>query len=103
MNVPLPAISAASVPDEVDHPPAPLWLQRLSLAVLVVFCLYLGALLAYLPWWKDMWDHNSLLLGFPRLHRLILLGPVRGIVSGVGLLDLWIGISEIVHYREYRE
>ncbi len=81
---------------------APVWLQRLSLAVLVVFCLYLGGLLVYLPWWPEMWDHNSLLLGLPRLHHYLIQGPVRGVVSGIGLLDLWIGISEIVHYREYR-
>lgn len=81
---------------------APVWLQRLSLAVLVVFCFYLGGLLVYLPWWPEMWDHNSLLLGLPRLHHFLTQGPVRGIVSGIGLLDLWIGMSEIVHYREYR-
>ncbi len=70
--------------------------------VLVVFCLYLGGLLVYLPWWKEMWDHNALLLDFPRLHHYLLLGPVRGLISGLGLLDLWIGFSEVVNYREYR-
>jgi hypothetical protein len=25
---------------------------------------------------------------------------VRGIVTGLGILDLWLGISEAVHYRE---
>lgn len=104
----LPFAAPASTPLETRVPvdagsqAAPIWLQRLSLAVLVVFCLYLGGLLVYLPWWKEMWDHNSLLLGFPRVHHLLIQGPVRGIVSGIGLLDLWIGISEIVHYREYR-
>ena len=56
----------------------------------------------YLPWWKEMWDHNALLLDYPRLHHYLLLGPVRGLVSGLGLLDLWIGFSEVVNYREYR-
>ena len=82
--------------------PAPIWLQRVSLMVLVVFCLYLGGLLVYLPWWKPMWDHNALLLDFPRLHHYLIQGPVRGMISGLGLLDLWIGLSEIVHYQEYR-
>jgi hypothetical protein len=82
--------------------PAPIWLQRVSLMVLVVFCLYLGGLLVYLPWWKPMWDNNALLLDFPRLHHYLTQGPVRGLVSGLGLLDLWIGLSEIVHYQEYR-
>lgn len=82
--------------------PAPIWLQRVSLMVLVVFCLYLGGLLVYLPWSRAMWDHNALLLDFPRLHHSLTQGPVRGLVSGLGLLDLWIGLSEIVHYQEYR-
>ena len=88
--------------DEAAHSPAPVWLQRLSLAVLVVFCLYLGGLIAFLPWWKDMWDRNALLLQFPTLRGYLLLGPVRGLISGLGLVDMWIGISELIHYRDFR-
>jgi len=29
-------------------------------------------------------------------------GWVRGVISGIGLLDMWIGVSEMVHYRDYR-
>ena len=82
--------------------PAPVWLQRLSLAVLVIFCLYLGLLMAWLPWWTDMWDRNALLLRHPAVHTILVRGPVRGLISGLGLLDLWIGISELIHYRDYR-
>ncbi len=86
----------------VHAAPAPVWLQRLSLGVLVIFCLYLGLLIAVLPWWKDMWDRNALLLRHPALHALLIKGPVRGLISGLGMLDLWIGISELIHYRDYR-
>lgn len=82
--------------------PAPVWLQRLSLGVLVIFCLYLGLLIAVLPWWKGMWDHNPLLLRHPSFHAILIKGPVRGLISGLGVLDLWIGISELIHYRDYR-
>jgi hypothetical protein len=27
---------------------------------------------------------------------------MRGLVSGLGLLDIWIGVSEAVHYRDHR-
>jgi hypothetical protein len=27
---------------------------------------------------------------------------VRGLISGLGLLDIWIGVSEAVHYRDHR-
>lgn len=82
--------------------PAPVWLQRLSLAVLVIFCLYLGLLIAVLPWWREMWDRNPMLLQYPTLRAFLMKGMVRGLVSGLGLLDLWIGISELIHYRDYR-
>ena len=81
---------------------APLWLQRTSLAVLVLFCVYLGILVAALPWWPRIWDENLFFMAHPRLNAFLHLGPVRGIISGLGLLDVWIGISEAVHYRDHR-
>jgi hypothetical protein len=38
--------------------PAPVWLQRLSLVVLVVFCFYIGGLMVVLPWSPRYWDHS---------------------------------------------
>ena len=81
--------------------PAPLWLQRMSLFILVLFCVYLGGFVTYLPWWSSVWDENPFLQAHPAMLHFLLLGPVRGIISGCGLLDIWIGISEAVHYREY--
>jgi hypothetical protein len=89
-------------PETLGPPAAPVWLQRLSLGVLVIFCLYLGLLITVLPWWKDMWDRNALLLQYPALRAVLIKGPVRGLISGLGVLDLWIGISELIHYRDYR-
>ena len=88
--------------ETITPPAAPVWLQRMSLAVLVIFCLYLGLLIAVLPWWPDMWDRNALLLQYPTLRAFLIKGTVRGLISGLGVLDLWIGISELIHYRDYR-
>jgi hypothetical protein len=96
------AHAAAPKSDALGPPAAPVWLQRLSLFVLVIFCLYLGLLIAVLPWWKDMWDRNALLMEYPALRSFLTRGPVRGLISGLGVLDLWIGISELIHYRDYR-
>ncbi len=74
----------------------------MSLFVLVMFCLYLGALVTVLPWWPRIWEQNSLMLAYPRLAAVLNNGMVRGVISGIGLLDIWIGISEAVHYRDYR-
>jgi hypothetical protein len=81
---------------------APVWLQRLSLFVLVLFCVYLGVLVMVLPWWTRIWDHNMFIQARPRLAAVLYNGAVRGMISGLGLLDIWIGISEAVHYRDYR-
>ncbi len=79
-----------------------MWLQRMSLIVLVSFCLYIGVLLAVLPWSPRFWDHNAWLLGHPAVFHVLRMGWARGLLSGLGLLDIWIGISEALHYRDFR-
>jgi hypothetical protein len=81
---------------------APVWLQRLSLFVLVLFCVYLGVMVMVLPWWTKVWDNNLFINSRPALAAILHTGAVRGLVSGLGLLDIWIGISEAVHYRDQR-
>jgi hypothetical protein len=81
---------------------APVWLQRLSLFVLVLFCVYLGVLVAIIPWWPRVWDHNALILSHPTVSAVLHNGAMRGLISGLGLLDIWIGVSEAVHYRDHR-
>lgn len=81
---------------------APVWLQRISLFILVLFCVYLGVLVTVLPWWIRVWDNNMYILAHPTLSAVMHNGAVRGLISGMGMLDIWIGISEAVHYRDYR-
>lgn len=82
--------------------PAPVWLQRISLFILVLFCVYLGVLVMVLPWWSRVWDHNGLLNAYPAVGAFLRNGAVKGVISGLGLLDIWIGISEVIQYRDYR-
>ncbi len=101
---PHPASQAQPVPQaQPDAPGAPVWLQRLSLFVLVLFCIYLGVLVTVLPWWPRVWNHNMFLDAHPMLAHILHNGAVRGVISGLGLLDIWIGISEAIHYRDYRD
>ncbi len=85
---------------DASDAPAPIWLQRLSLFILVLFCIYLWIFVTAIPWWKDVWDKNMFFASHPQLWAILRLGPVRGVISGLGLLDIWIGISEAIHYRE---
>ncbi len=95
------AAPAQAAPEQGTVAVAPIWLQRISLFVLVLFCLYLGGMVAILPWWKKMWDQNLFILSHPALAAVLRNGAVRGFISGVGLLDIWIGVSEAIHYRDH--
>ncbi len=85
-----------------DGAPAPVWLQRMSLIVLVMFCLYIGVFVVALPWIPRLWDQNAWILAHPAVKAVLLQGWMRGVISGLGLLDIWIGVTEAYHYRDYR-
>lgn len=93
--------TALLTPPAASEAPPPIWIQRFFLVSTVVFCLWIGLVLAVLPW-LPAWTENSLVSDFPVLRWLLGTGFVRGLTSGLGLLDLWIGISEAVHYRDRR-
>ena len=76
-----------------------LWLKRFWLVVFVLFCLEVGIILTVVPWTR-VWAENSLLLGHPRIHDWLQQNFVRGLISGLGLVDIWMGIAEAVRYRE---
>lgn len=63
--------------------------------ILIVLCLEMGAFLLYLPW-SDFWERNYFLAHLPQALRLFLLhASFRGIVSGLGVLDILVAISMI--------
>ncbi len=98
---PFTALNAVA-PEEAapsDDAATPLWVQRVSLIVYVVFCIELGMLLAVLPW-THVWNDNGLLVNSPGLRAFLHQNFVRGAVTGLGLVDVWLGIWEAVHYRE---
>src|SRR5579884_4006620 len=76
-----------SVPEETPSTATPvprfvIWSHRLSLVVLVVFCIELGMLLAILPW-TTVWNQNSLLAAYPSLKAFVQNNFVRGIATGL--------------------
>ena len=85
------------------HRPAPsraeTWLNRVFVAVYVLVCVQAGIMLVILPWTR-IWSENYLLLRNLSLRELALHDFVRGLISGLGLVNIWVGIWEGVHYRE---
>jgi len=81
-------------------PPAgPKWFQRLSAVLFVVFCFELGLFLLIYPW-TDSWTDNYFSVAVPdravTFWRVWWNNPyVRGGVSGLGLVNVWIAIAEV--------
>lgn len=80
---------------------AQIWIHRLLVLLFVFVCAAAGVLLVVLPW-TPQWTDNRLLLRYPDLRTVITNGFFRGLCSGLGLLDIWIGFSEAIHYHEDR-
>jgi hypothetical protein len=74
-------------------------MHRISVFLFVLISAVAGVLLIILPWTPE-WTDNYLLLTFPSLRPIVSSGFFRGICSGLGLLDIWIGFWEALHYHE---
>ena len=83
------------------HSGIQLWLHRISLFLFVLISAVAGVLLLILPWTPE-WTDNYLLLSYPSLRTLVANGFFRGLCSGLGLLDIWIGFWEALHYHEHK-
>jgi hypothetical protein len=97
--VPPPAVAVDDAP--VTTPPSRMriWLHRLLVLLFVFVCAAAGVLLVVIPW-TPQWMDNRLLLRYPDLRTIVASGFFRGLCSGLGLLDIWIGFSEAIHYHE---
>ena len=106
---PLKQSSQPPVPGENSGPPTPpapamhppVWAQRLLLVVEVAIAVWAGMLVMVLPWTR-LWTENPILNGWPALKFIMGQSFVRGMISGVGLVDVWIGFSDALHYRDLR-
>jgi hypothetical protein len=86
-------------PEPVRYTHFELWLRRTTVLLFVFVCASAGVLLIIVPW-TNTWTDNRLLLVFPGLREFVANGFVRGVCSGLGVLDIWIGFWEAVHYHE---
>jgi len=78
---------------------ARIWLRRIGVLFFVFICATIGVMLMIVPW-RPEWSENPLLLSYPTLHGLVSSGFTRGFVTGLGLLNVWIGFWEALQYRE---
>lgn len=82
-----------------EHHRIPQWLLRMELFLRVLLRMYIGLAIFIAPWWKPFWDQNPLFTQYPTLAIYAANGAVRGFVSGLGLLNLWIAFRDAVRHR----
>ena len=85
-----------------DHTPQriPRWLERAELFLRVLLRMYIGLAVCYIPWSHMFWDQNPLFGYFSGLSSFIANGAVRGVISGLGLLNMWIAFQDAIRHRD---
>ena len=80
---------------------------RLTLVFFILICFEIGILLAILPWVPSpSWSENYLLvlaadkMHWPWLALAMKSGYARGAVSGLGVLNILLGVWEIVNFKK---
>ncbi len=93
-----------SGPAEVGSGPPPQriprWLVRMELFLRVMVRMYIGLAICYAPWSHAFWDQNPVFMQFPTLGTIAANGAVRGIISGLGLLNLWFAMHDALRRRD---
>ena len=80
---------------------------KLTIIFFILICFEIGVLLIILPWVPNpSWGENYLLvlaadnLRWPSLAMAIKSGYVRGAVTGLGILNILLGVWEIINFKK---
>src|SRR4029079_10809945 len=85
--------------------------SRLTVIFYIILCLEIGIVLTALPWVShgflglSDWGNNYFLLVASRkvgfgMQRFVASGWMRGAVSGIGILNIGMGIWELINFRK---
>lgn len=69
-------------------------MSRLFSIAAIFFCFEIGLFLVFIPW-SELWEGNYFLYYLPNLRPVILHNVFRAAVTGLGGIDILIGISEL--------
>jgi hypothetical protein len=61
----------------------------------IVFFFEVGFVLAVVPW-SQYWERNYFADSFPLLHEIITNNFVRGAITGLGLVNVAVGVLELI-------
>ncbi len=65
----------------------------------IAYYLEVGVFLIMFPW-ISIWEENYLLFLYPGMRPIVANPFLKGAVLGLGIVNLLIGLHEIVHFRK---
>ena len=93
-----PVIAGEGEVREVSREPRYRWYHKVSAVLFITFCLDVGLFLLIFPW-TDYWDDFA---AFARALRPYLDNMyMRGAISGVGIVNLYISLGEVFRLRRF--
>jgi hypothetical protein len=72
--------------------------SRLGGVLYVLLCVEIGIFLLVMPW-SPVWDRSLLLRYYPLLRPVLMSSYLRGAISGLGLVNVWLGVSQAWSFR----
>src|SRR3954469_23791995 len=82
------------------EPPAYRWYHKMSAVVFITFCLEIGFFLLVFPW-TEAWENNYFSSLIPEWHRWWDNMYLRGGVSGIGAVNLYISFVEVFRLKRF--
>lgn len=71
------------------------WHRRILNLCFAVFAIELGVVLLVFPWWTSHWEMHWVALRGPEWYAFWMNRYFRGMLSGLGVLNLWVGLREL--------
>jgi hypothetical protein len=94
-NTPVPPLAPGPA-EKTDARSGIHWVWRI---LYILYSIEVGLFLILLPW-LAIWDNNYLLYRFPNFRPIVGNSYLKGAVLGLGIVNVVIGIQEIVSFRK---
>ena len=95
-----PHTSAGEQIPQVVPRPAYRWYHKATALLFIIFCLEVGVVLLVFPW-SDYWDNNFFSTWIPHWKDAWDNSYLRGAVSGLGIVNIYISFSELFRLRRF--
>ena len=88
------------IPAPAPEAPRYRWYHIAAALIFIVFCLELGIFLVVFPW-SEFWDRSFFPSLAPQWRLYWQNTYLRGAVSGLGIVNVYIALVEIVRLRRF--